>query len=468
MDCEKFETTMIDELYDELDELTSAAAKRHVAGCARCAALLGGLRATRRLVSGRAGGSGGLSVEPPADLEERILAAAREAQKVVPVRRMSRVVSWAGNWAMKPQTQMAAVFLLMIGSSVFLLRGKHAASSAEKAAMTVTEQGAPAASALARTDQESLDTRSAESAHGTQDNRAKAMATATTTPQDNPIAMAAPVIAAPTAAAPGVMDSLTGGAGREADKGALGQAFVDDDEQSARRAGPSNAGAIGGAGGLARAGASRPAPKLANAAAEPPPPPAPAAVAAPAQAQAPMKSAPKPMAASGEATDQKKKESRDRLEESKDGSVTFGTAKAAFDAGNFGEATRQFDAVARSGDLNAALWAARSVRSGSGCSIAVTRFTQLATRAGSGTVGNDARLEAGQCLRQMGSFEAARAQLVPLITVPSHGQRAQRELSAMPPSAAARATPRKAAADQQQAPYATPPQAAPAEKANGF
>ena len=51
MDCEKFESAMMDELYGELDELTSAAAKRHVAGCARCAALLGGLRATRRLAA---------------------------------------------------------------------------------------------------------------------------------------------------------------------------------------------------------------------------------------------------------------------------------------------------------------------------------------------------------------------------------------------------------------------------------
>ena len=70
MDCEKFETAMIDELYDELDELTSAAAKRHVAGCARCAALLGGLRATRRVVSS----AGGIPLlEPPGNLEERIL-----------------------------------------------------------------------------------------------------------------------------------------------------------------------------------------------------------------------------------------------------------------------------------------------------------------------------------------------------------------------------------------------------------
>ena len=49
MDCEKFESTLLDELYDELDEVTSAAAKRHVGGCSRCASLLSGLKTTRRL-----------------------------------------------------------------------------------------------------------------------------------------------------------------------------------------------------------------------------------------------------------------------------------------------------------------------------------------------------------------------------------------------------------------------------------
>ncbi len=51
MDCEKFEQAMMDELYGELDELTSAAAKRHVAVCAKCASLLEGLRATKRVAS---------------------------------------------------------------------------------------------------------------------------------------------------------------------------------------------------------------------------------------------------------------------------------------------------------------------------------------------------------------------------------------------------------------------------------
>src|SRR5262245_3204950 len=135
MDCEKFETTMIDELYDELDELTSAAAKRHVAGCARCAAMLSGLRATRRVMST----AGGIPlVEPPSHLEDRILAAAREAQKVVPInKRIARAISAAGSWAMRPQTAMAAVFLLMIGSSVVFLRSKRAMAP-QPSAMTVT------------------------------------------------------------------------------------------------------------------------------------------------------------------------------------------------------------------------------------------------------------------------------------------------------------------------------------------
>jgi putative zinc finger protein len=138
MDCEKFESALMDELYGELDELTSAAAKRHVSGCARCAALLGGLRATRRVAALP-------RVEPPPYLEQRILdAAAAATPRVVPLRgRLARAVSLAGSWAMRPQTAMAAVFLVMIGTSVLLLRGKSSRAPAS-AEMTVTEEGTPA------------------------------------------------------------------------------------------------------------------------------------------------------------------------------------------------------------------------------------------------------------------------------------------------------------------------------------
>ncbi len=137
MDCEKFESAMMDELYGELDEVTSAAVKRHVAGCARCAALIEGLRATRRVAAVP-------PVELPPGLEDKILAATREAGKVVPLRRrVARAISLAGSWAMRPQTAMAAVFLVMIGTSVLLLRGKSARTPASSDVI-VTEQGSPA------------------------------------------------------------------------------------------------------------------------------------------------------------------------------------------------------------------------------------------------------------------------------------------------------------------------------------
>jgi hypothetical protein len=139
MDCERFEATMIDELYGELDELTSAAAKRHAAGCARCAELFAGLRATRRVAR--------LPVaDAPDDLEDRILSAARDAQKIVPFKqRLARAVSGAGSWAMRPQTAMAALFLVMIGTSALFLRGRRS-KAPSTAAVTITDRGAPAQS----------------------------------------------------------------------------------------------------------------------------------------------------------------------------------------------------------------------------------------------------------------------------------------------------------------------------------
>ncbi len=142
MDCEKFESVMLDELYGELDELTSAAAKRHVAGCARCSTRMGALRATRRLAAVRL-------LEPAGDLEDRVLAAAERAHAGAPPRpRLSRLLSLAGSWAMRPQTAMAAVFLVMIGTSVLFLHVRTAryASSAD---VRVTERGTPAPAIMA-------------------------------------------------------------------------------------------------------------------------------------------------------------------------------------------------------------------------------------------------------------------------------------------------------------------------------
>ncbi len=116
MDCEKFDRVVLDLLYDELDELTRAAAMRHVEHCARCGPIANGLRATRQI------GSLPL-VEPPRDLEAKILQAERRVRARLPWRqRFGRAVSIVAGYAMRPQLSMAALLLLMIGSSLLVLR----------------------------------------------------------------------------------------------------------------------------------------------------------------------------------------------------------------------------------------------------------------------------------------------------------------------------------------------------------
>jgi len=118
MDCEKFDTHILDELYDELDEVMSAAMKRHAEGCDRCGELEKGLRATMTM--------GVLPLEEPhPDLEERILAAALEAERSESwLRKVLRSLSWAGSYAMRPQFAMAALLVVVLGSSVLLLRAR--------------------------------------------------------------------------------------------------------------------------------------------------------------------------------------------------------------------------------------------------------------------------------------------------------------------------------------------------------
>jgi len=385
MDCEKFESTMMEELYGELDELTSAAAKRHVAGCARCTALLGGLRATRRLASLPL-------VEPPADLEERILAAGRHAQKVVPLRRrLASAISLAGGWAMRPQTAMAALFLVMIGTSVLLLRGKSARAPAS-AEVTVTEEGtpAPAASGTSVSSPLGQPQASATTAYASPVSRA-------------PEPRAALPAPAPTAAAELGPDDLharakAGPAKDEDGLAALRNASVPGGVANALppAVGPGGAGAAGG-------------PYAA--------PPQPAQ-------QASVAGSP------------------------------FDTALQMYRSGRFDDAARAFDALSP-GDPNADLWAARSIREGKGCRSALLRFDKVSQRASGTAPGWDALLEGANCYRSTGDFGAARVRLNALLKVDSHKDRAQAELDRLTQmqqsqgtagAGAAKASPKKPAA----------------------
>jgi tetratricopeptide (TPR) repeat protein len=133
MDCEKFDRVVLDLLYGELDELTEAAARRHVEHCSRCKAITSGLRATREV--------GALAlVEPPDSLELGILAGERKLNERLPfTKKAGRAISILAVYAMRPQLAMAALLLLMIGSSLVFLRARPSSRDS----VLVTERGVP-------------------------------------------------------------------------------------------------------------------------------------------------------------------------------------------------------------------------------------------------------------------------------------------------------------------------------------
>ncbi len=118
MDQEKFDQHLMDYLFDELDEVTRAAMKRTLESDAQCRDVEAGLRATIEI--------GQLPLEKPSDdLEDRILLAASLARQGEPWHlKVIRSLSWAGSHAMRPQFAMAALLMLVLGSSILLLRAR--------------------------------------------------------------------------------------------------------------------------------------------------------------------------------------------------------------------------------------------------------------------------------------------------------------------------------------------------------
>jgi hypothetical protein len=156
MDCERFDRVVLDLLYDELDELTGAAARRHVDGCARCRNIASGLRATREV--------GALpSIDPPEGLELKILEAERRIRERLPLRqRVGRAVSVLAGYAMRPQLAMAALLLLVIGSSLVFLRARPG----DRDSVLVTERGVPESDSDSVTIVPMSPDREAPAAHG--------------------------------------------------------------------------------------------------------------------------------------------------------------------------------------------------------------------------------------------------------------------------------------------------------------
>lgn len=134
MDCEKFDRVIMDLLYDELDTITRAAALRHLEHCHRCRGELGQLRGARELATLTL-------VDAPDGFEQRLRAAELAESSQLPFgQRVARTWTILTGYAMRPQLAMAALLMLMIGSSLLFLRPRP---GSQTSSMQVTERGTP-------------------------------------------------------------------------------------------------------------------------------------------------------------------------------------------------------------------------------------------------------------------------------------------------------------------------------------
>jgi TolA-binding protein len=134
MNSDKFDRVVLDLLYEELDELTTLAARRHMEQSARARDIYAHLKATRRLSV--------LPMHPAPDgFEQSVLVREPGARAEFPLRqRLGRYVSMLAGYAMRPQLAMGALLLLMIGSSLLFLRARP---GGHHGAIQVTERGVP-------------------------------------------------------------------------------------------------------------------------------------------------------------------------------------------------------------------------------------------------------------------------------------------------------------------------------------
>lgn len=131
MDSDKFDQQLMGYLFDELDEVDRAAVKRRLETDGVARELATRLRTTLDRAQ--------LQLEEPSpELEARILEAARLAERGEPVyRKLLRFLAWAGSHAMRPQFAMGALLVVVLGSSMLLLRAKPGA-------MRTAQEGRPA------------------------------------------------------------------------------------------------------------------------------------------------------------------------------------------------------------------------------------------------------------------------------------------------------------------------------------
>lgn len=436
MDCERLDELAIDLVDPDgvagLDARTRREADEHLAGCTRCRDLVDRLQRGRKA-------SAELALEEPSSfLESRILAAASAARPKpsVPLR-LVRAVSIAGRWAMRPQVAMAAVFLLMVGTSVVLLRGGGVASRRTK----VTEEGTPVATLElpsrdpggapgligandkkpdpekpkeAKAEKDGLDLPKAaeqlaekadkdgKNEQKEEGGEAELSAAAKTKAKDQPLESAKTLAddEAPSTVAQGALGGAKGGGGAPAAA------------PPPPAAAPASPPADLGYGGKADS-----AKKTASAG----PMPAPTATAAP---------------AGGAAT----------------GSTSsYDEAMAAYKEARYPAAAKGFEAAANAGVKPSSAWlyAARSQRAAGSCAQALPRFQRVVAGWPGSTDAAYAALEGGQCAKANGDLGTARALFEKAKASSVTQKQAEAELAALaaPPPAKAKAAKPSSAVD---------------------
>jgi hypothetical protein len=374
MNCETFDDAVLDLLYGEGDAAVAAEARRHFSSCARCKKVFETLSSARADLS--------LEELPvPAGLESRILTAAAEAR---PPRlgfwaTVDRFITVAGALAMRPQVAMAALLLLMSGSSLLLLRARPAGPGS----VVVTERGAPGAVVAA---------------------------TAVTVAMDRQ----------------GTPETYADRAGKA-------------DKEKDRTGGP----------GEARGG---------DAAA--------VAAAAPAAPAEPEAAVPMPTATAMPADAATTPVATGTIPESVASDPTFAAAMADYQAKRFDNALRTFDVVESGGGEAApmaALYAARSLRYGKGCSAALVRYETIPTKYPATPAAQEALWDNAACQKERGSTDRARQLYQALRKNPDSRQRAEQALADLE-----RGSGGVAATGAKAAPAAARKKASKADVASGF
>ena len=318
MNSDKFDRIVLDLLYGELDELTTAAARRHMDQSARARDIFAHFKATRQL-------SVLPTHAPPPDFEVALMERERRALAELPLHlRVGRLVSMLAGYAMRPQLIMGALLLLMIGSSLIFLRARPGQHSA----VQVTERGAPEAEA---------------------------------------------------------------------------EALLPLVERNDAPGDPSS--------GLSWAASNAPAPAGST-----------GAVSMPAAVGGAPPGLPVPAA---------------------EGLDPFDQALALYRDGHYLDAQRGFERITRSGGrraAEAALYAAQSLRSASGCAPAVGRFERVRLDFPGSSWAYEAAWRGAKCLQQLGDVEGARQSYESLLQVSSHATRARAALAALGAAPLPRAT----------------------------